>query len=70
MDLIIRWNSGSPYPALIQCIGLRVKKDEFYLLYGEKYLARLFDEFEKAVEGSECPFLVEFLKNNFQYETG
>jgi hypothetical protein len=34
---------GAQCEKLISCIGLRIKKDEFYLLYADQFLQRLFE---------------------------
>lgn len=71
MDLFGRWSAGGRYPRLMKVIGHRVKREEFYVLYGEQYLNQLFGQFEKCLElaeGDEADFLVDFLREHFQYE--
>ncbi len=70
VDLISRWSNGECFPILIETIGLKIKKDEFYILYGEQLLSRLFSEFENIVSTAQSDFIIKFFKDNFQYETG
>ena len=69
IDLLVRWREGNSHPTLLTLVAQRVKNNDFYHLYTQQYLTRLFSELEKISELAKFDEnLIHIIRENFTYE--